>query len=174
MENTEKIAVTSGVTGRISLTIRERNYHRVWPKEGAKIMVDKEILREGYYDPGVAYLFKKGLLVIEDPKFRQELGIDPMPEETEFFAEEDKVVSVVLTDQLLDRYLTKMPLFEFKEVFKNLSDIQRREVAMYAVDHDLINGAKIEYIKELTGFDVLKAITIRHQNEEPVSATSEK
>ena len=72
----ERVIVTSMVSGRIGLVLPRMHINKVWPKKGTKLPVEKDILREAIYEPGVEYLFKQGLLYIDDMDFKIELGLE--------------------------------------------------------------------------------------------------
>jgi hypothetical protein len=69
----DKVMVMSMIGGTISVPSLGR---KVWSKKGQKLMVSKEVLREAIYEPGVEYMFKNGILYIEDMDFKIELGLE--------------------------------------------------------------------------------------------------
>ena len=69
----DKVMVTSMVGGTISAASLE---HRVWNKKGQKLPVSKDVLREAIYEPGIEYMFKKGILYIDDMEMKIELGLE--------------------------------------------------------------------------------------------------
>ena len=116
------------------------------------------MLREAIFNPGVSYLFEKGILYIEDLDFKKEIGLEPY--------DAAKETIVLLEDKMIERMLTNMPIAEFRAEFKKLTDIQMKEVAQYAVDHAMIDMNKAEIMKSLCGMDVLKIYNLKKQNEE--------
>ena len=51
----EKVLVTSMVKHSVGITLPQNGYmvEKRWPQKGAKVLIDKESLREGIYLPGV-------------------------------------------------------------------------------------------------------------------------
>lgn len=167
-----KVIVKSLVNGRVGLTIPERNFHRTFAQLGAKVAIDKDMLREAFYESGVATMFNEGILYIEDKAFRQELGMEPTDDEVA--ANDFEIKTVVPLDlKLMDRYLTKLPMAEFRTKFSELTATQKQEIAHYAIQHDIIDNEKITLIKKETGTDVLKAIALKRANEEPMGDMKE-
>ena len=62
----ERVIVTSMVSGNVGLTLPHLRVNKTWPKKGTKLPIEKDVLREAIYEPGVEYMFKNGILYIED------------------------------------------------------------------------------------------------------------
>ena len=73
MENKEKVEVVSKVGGTAIFTVPDLHYRREFRKKGAKVSIDKALLEEAMYDPGVESLFREGILYIEDMKDKYEM-----------------------------------------------------------------------------------------------------
>jgi len=159
-----KIMVVSMTDGRVGLTYEPARFHRVWPSRGAKIAVDKEMLREAIYEEGVATLFREGMLYIEDMAFKKELGLEPDD------AEEPQNI-IPLDEKLMRRMMTVMPTAEFKDRIKALSREQCMDLADYAVENELTNFEKCEVLRGLTGINILNAIQNKRLSEEPANDT---
>jgi hypothetical protein len=101
-------------------------FSKTWPKKGTKIAVDKEILREAMYEAGVEYMFREGILYIEDMDFKIELGLEK--EDTKTPTE-----IVPVDDKYLNRVLKLMPVAEMKNVVSKMNSIQKAELADYAI-----------------------------------------
>ena len=56
----ERVIVTSMVNGIVGITMPNSRIKKIWPKKGTKLPVEKDLLREAIYEPGVEYMFKKG------------------------------------------------------------------------------------------------------------------
>lgn len=155
----EKVIVTSMVSGNVGLTLPHLRVVKTWPKKGTKLPIEKEILREAIFDPGVEYMFKNGILYIEDMDFKIELGLE---------APETKVPTQIipLDDNYLARVLKRMPLVEMKQAIKNMNDNQRRELIEYASEQNDIQLDRLTAIKEITGTDLFKVIELKAQKGE--------
>lgn len=157
----EKILVTSMVKHSVGISLPQNGYmvEKYWPQKGAKVLIDKESLREGIYLPGVEYMFKKGLLYIDDMDFKIELGLE----------EPDAKVPtniVPVDEKYLERVMKRMPLAEMKQALKKMSADQLEELITYASSQNDIQLDRITAIKELTGTDLFKVIDLKRQREE--------
>ena len=65
-------------------------------------MIDKDALSEAMYEPGVASMFRKGILYIEDMDTKKELGLEP-----DGATEPENII--VLTGAQMTRYLKVAP-----------------------------------------------------------------
>lgn len=155
----ERVIVTSMVNGIVGITMPNSRIKKVWPKKGTKLPVEKDLLREAIYEPGVEYMFKKGILYIDDMDFKIELGL-----ESEGTKTPTEIIPV--DEKYLNRVLRLMPLSEMKAAINKMSDNQKKELLDYAVKQNDIQLDRLGVIKELTGIDILKVIELDRQREE--------
>jgi hypothetical protein len=155
----DKVIVTSMVNGLISINRPEHRLVKVWPKKGTKLPVEKDALREAIYEPGVEYMFKNGMLYIDDMAFKIELGLE---EE----GTEEPTAIVPVDEKYLERVLKRMPLTEMKAAIRAMNDEQKHEMLDYASEQDDIKMDRIYAIKEITGADLFKVIELKKQREE--------
>lgn len=165
MVNDRFVPVVSYSRGRVVLVLPTYHYRRVWPKKGARVMVDKDILSSSIYDAGVETMFKEGMLWIDDKDFRIELGL----EQPEIEGEEPAEPSIILLDdKLLQRIIKLMPVAEVKLTLDKLNRDQLSEVADYAVAHyDELKMDRVDLLTEKTGINILKAIEFKKDMEMP-------
>jgi hypothetical protein len=159
MNDKEKVTIVSTVNGTVGIYLPDLRFRKEWTRKGMKVQVDKELLEDILYDPGSEYMFKTGMLYIEDMDVKKELGLEP----------EDAtqpVNIIVLSDKDKERYLKNLPLHEFKEKVKELSVEQRRDLVDYAVEHEVISFDKNEVLEELVGLNPMKMIQLNRQNKE--------
>lgn len=152
----DKVMVTSMVGGTISVSALN---HRVWNKKGQKLPVSKDILREAIYEPGVEYMFKKGILYIEDMDFKIELGLE---------AEGTKVPTEILPmdEKFMNRVLKLMPVPEMKTTIDKMTMVQKQELVDFAVKQNDISLDRINIVSSKCGVDILKTISLVQQKEE--------
>ena len=155
----ERVIVKSMVNGIVGITMPNSRIKKIWPKKGTKLPVEKDLLREAIYDPGVEYMFKKGILYIEDMDFKIELGLEP-----EGAKAPTEIIPV--DEKYLNRVLKLMPLSEMKAAINKMSDNQKKELLDYAVKQNDIQLDRLGILKDLTGIDVLKVIELDRQREE--------
>ena len=155
----EKVIVTSMVSGNVGLTLPHLRVIKTWPKKGTKLPVEKNILREAIYEPGVEYMFKNGILYIEDMDFKIELGLEE---------EGAKAPTAIIPvdEKYLERILKRMPLVEMKKVVKEMNDNQRRELIDYAAEQNDIQLDRISALKDIVGIDLFKVIELKRQKGE--------
>ena len=152
----DKVMVTSMVGGTISASALN---HRVWNKKGQKLPVSKDILREAIYEPGIEYMFKNGILYIEDMDFKIELGLE---------AEGTKIPTQIIPmdEKYMNRILKLMPVSDMKKAIDEMSMVQKQELVDFAVKQNDIQLDRIKIVSDKCGVDVLKAIELNRQKGE--------
>lgn len=152
----EKVMVTSMVGGTISVSALN---HRVWNKKGQKLPISKDLLREAIYEPGVEFMFKNGILYIEDMDFKIELGLE---------AEGTKVPTEILPmdEKFMNRVLKLMPVAEMKATIDKMTLVQKQELVDYAVKQNDISLDRVKIVSDKCNVDVLKAISLNAQKGE--------
>ena len=157
----EKVSVISMVTHSVGIDLPQNGYtvQKYWPQKGARVLIDKESLREGIYNPGVEYMFKAGLLYIEDMDFKIELGLES-PDTTV------PTEIIPVDEKYLERVLKRMPLVEMKQAIKKMSADQVHELILYASNQNDIQLDRLSVIKEVTGTDLFRVIELKRQREE--------
>lgn len=157
MEN--KVKVTNLISSRVNISIPESSVRYIWEKKGAVRIIPLEKLEEIIYNPGVEALFSQGILGIEDMDVKKRLGLEPEDAE-------EPVNIITLNDTQRKRYLTVMPLHEFKENIKKLPMDQIRELAQYAIENEIMNFDKAEVIKKMVGTDIIATIQLNKTDQE--------
>ena len=151
----EKVMVTSMVGGTISAASLE---HRVWNKKGQKLPVSKDVLREAIYEPGIEYMFKKGLLYIDDMEMKIELCLEAPGTTTP-----TEVLPV--DDKYLNRVLKLMPISEMKAAIDKMSIVQKQELVDYASKQNDIQLDRLAIVSDKCNVDILKTIELNRQKE---------
>jgi hypothetical protein len=151
----DKVMVTSMVGGTISAASLE---HRVWNKKGQKLPVSKDVLREAIYEPGIEYMFKKGILYIDDMEMKIELGLEApgTTAPTEVLPVDDKY---------LNRVLKLMPISEMKAAIDKMSIVQKQELVDYASKQNDIQLDRLAIVSDKCNVDILKTIELNRQKE---------
>lgn len=155
----EKVKIKSMVNNKVSVVVPELRFSRSWNAAGSIVSVDKELLEELMNDIGFYNMLNMGILYIEDMETKKELGLEP-EEATE------PTNIIVLNDKDKRFYLTTLSVPGFKEKIKKLSSTQLNELCDFAIDNKIVDMEKCELLKEACGRDVIKAITLKKQNEE--------
>lgn len=151
----DKVMVTSMVGGTISAASLE---HRVWNKKGQKLPVSKDVLREAIYEPGIEYMFKRGILYIDDMEMKIELGLEApgTTAPTEVLPVDDKY---------LNRVLKLMPISEMKAAIDKMSIVQKQELVDYASKQNDIQLDRLAIVSDKCNVDILKTIELNRQKE---------
>ena len=155
----EMVTVISTVNGVVGIYLPDLRFKKEWTRKGQKQKIDKELLQDIMYDPGSEYMFRTGMLYIEDMDIKKEIGLEP-EEATE------PVNIIVLDEKQLNRYLTVMPLHEFKENVKKLSIEQAKDLVDYAVQKETITFDKAEFLEKVTGLNAMSMIQLNRKNKE--------
>lgn len=161
MEN-KQVTLVSTVDAYVGIDVPDLHLKRLWERKGAKKTIPLDVLREAFYDPSVEYLLRQGILYIDDLDVKIDLGL-----EDESAREPGaKLNVIVLKDDEINRLLTVVPIYEFKNKIKELPKEQVQNIVDYAVMHEITNFEKCEFLKELTGFDVLRTVQLNHEAKE--------
>lgn len=155
----EMITVISTVNGVVGIYLPDLRFRKEWTRKGQRQKIDKDLLQDIMYDPGSEYMFRTGMLYIEDMNIKKEIGLEP-EEATE------PVNIIILDEQQLHRYLTVMPLHEFKENVKKLSIEQAKNLVDYAVQKETITFDKAEFLEKITGLNAMSMIQLNRKNKE--------
>ena len=157
MEN--MVNIRSTVKAMVSVNVPTLNLRRSWPKKGSIQKIPFDVLEQAYFEPGVEYLFKTGVLYIEDLEVKKALGLEQPEAET---AE----AIVDLTDAYMSKLLTGTALKDFREEVEKLSHEQVKELTDYAVEIGITDFHRCKILQEKTGFDVMRASVARKEEAE--------
>lgn len=154
----DKVIVTSMVGGNIGITLPHIRFNKTWPRKGTKLTIEKDILREAIYEPGVEYLFRQGILYIDDLSFKIELGLEPEGAEAP--------THVAVDEKYMTRVLKVMPIGEMKKAISEMNEIQRQEFIDFASSQNDISLERIKVVDQVTGANILKIIELKRLKEE--------
>lgn len=154
----DKVIVTSMVGGNIGITLPHIRFNKTWPRKGTKLAIEKDILREAIYEPGVEYLFRQGILYIDDLSFKIELGLEPEGAEAP--------THVAVDEKYMTRVLKVMPIGEMKKAISEMNEIQRQEFVDFASSQNDISLERIKVVDQVTGANILKIIELKRLKEE--------
>lgn len=159
MEN-KRITITSMVNWNVVINIPELRLNRIWERKGVKKTIPFDVLAEAIYDPSVEYLFKEGMLYIDDIDVKIELGLE------EPAAKENKEMLKIqpMRDEEIHRLLTVVPIYEFKDRVRALNREQVKMVIDYAIKNEITDFEKSNFLKELTQVDIIKTVQLNHED----------
>ena len=161
-----RLKVRSLSNGQISVVFPEKNFKRTFEKKGSIKLFPYDVLEEGIWDSGFSYMLRNGLLEIMDKDAAKALGflMTGDLEEYKKAKESYEVEAVVfsLDDKQKKRYLTVAPISELKEVLSRLSDDQRKDLAQFAIDNEIVDYERAKVIKKVTGIDIPRSVDMKH------------
>lgn len=155
----DKVNVVSMSNGTISLVVPELRLRRSWPKKGAVVPIERDILKEAMYEPGVEYIFRNGLLYIEDMEFKKEIGLEPEDATT------PKNILRLDEKELQSMLSPSTPAWEFENKLLALSREQRKFVIDYAIENELFDSKKADVFTKVCNVDILRAISLKKAND---------
>lgn len=147
------IIVKSMVDHKVGIKIPDINLRVIWEKKGAKKPVPEDKLQMAMYNSGVEYLFKQGMLVIEDEEAKKELYLD-------------EVVVEPLTEKQKENLWKNAPLVDFKQRIKDIPYEQLKMLADWAVDNSYTDYEKSKVLKDLIGVDTVSKIAFKHTGDD--------
>lgn len=157
----KKVKITALVDGTIGINDPDLRIKRTWNQKGAVRTIDLDVLEELIYNPGVEYMFKEGILGIDDMEVKIALGLEP-----EGATEPENII--VFDDNMKKRLMAYMPFSEFKENVDKAPREQLFSLVDYAIVNELIDINKCNYLKDKTKIDILSAIQLNRQDKEDV------
>lgn len=154
-----KIKVKSLVSGTVIIKDPGTNLRMTWDKKGQIRVIDKEILEQAIYNPGIEYMFKEGMLGIVDEDAYQtkvDLGL-------EIEGEEEKIV--LFTEKRAEELLA-LPISKFRQEVKTLTREQLFEFTTYCIDHEKVDFEKSEILRTYTGVNIMEAVRLQRLDRE--------
>ena len=154
-----KVNIKNETLGRVGINLPDLKLKRVWERKGVVRQITFDDLQQAFYEPGVEYMFREGMLSIDNMDVKKELGLEP---------EDDKepVNVIILSDEQRKRFLTVMPMHEFRQEISKLSHEQINSLVDYAIANEIADLDKTEFLKEKTGIDIYKAIQLNRADRE--------
>lgn len=154
-----KVKLISKVNERVYIEGLDGRIKHHFMGKNSVYAVEKEDLEQLLYEPGIDYMIRSGMLYIEDMDVKKELGLEP-EDATE------PVNIIVLDDTQRRRYMTVMPLHDFKEAIEKLSYEQLQQLADFAIANRLADLEKCKIIKKICGRDIIRAIQLHDADTE--------
>lgn len=148
----DMIKVRSASDATVVINSPETMLVKTWNKRNSFHLIARDVLLQSFYNSSLEYLVTKGLLVIEDKAFLMEVGLM-----------ENEQVPVVfeLTEAIMKKCISVMPLWELEQTLRKLSSHQISDLADYAIQHYAeLKMDRIELLGKASGKNILKAIEL--------------
>lgn len=161
------VTVKSGVVGTVSVVYPQYGLNRKWNKMGQPMQIPFELLQQCLWENGFDRMIRSGVLYIDNMQDKIDLGLEP--------ADATAPVNIIIfTEKDMEMLLKSMPLDVFKERVLAAPKLQVDNLVDYAIEHELVDMAKVDFLKELTKRDILKAITSKKEDAEADRREAEK
>lgn len=134
------------------------NINREWRRKGQIQSIPFETVEQLLWTDGFRRMLTKGILYINDMQDKIDLGLEPegakAPENI-----------IILNDGQIKTLLLIRTFEEFKEEVKTLNLTQIRNIVNYAIENEIADVSKSDYLKEITNIDILKSISLKKELE---------
>lgn len=135
---------------------------KTWTKRGAFYPIPRDALIQAFYSTSLESLVRKGMLVIEDKQFLQEVGLIEVDEEGK-----ESVSTFELTPAMMEKMIGVMPLWEVQKTLEKMSEYQISELAEYAIiNYTKLKMDRIELLTKASHKNILKAIELYKASQE--------
>lgn len=140
---------------------------RVFPNKGAIQTIPFNIVEQLLWSNGFRNMLSTGVLYIENMQDKIDLGLEEPG---------TKIPTKIriLTDEQMLTLLKVRSYDDFVKELASLSLDQANAIVDYAVRTQTIDTQKVDYLKEVTGRDVIKIIARNKENAEADKAAAER
>lgn len=153
------VALENTAKARVVIKKPEYGVNRIWQKRGQVQAIPYEVLEQLLYDNGVRHMIDSGILYIKDMKTKQDLGLEPL--------NATRPVNIIaLTQEDMNRLWNDVNIDEFAREVSDLPKVQVDNLIEYAVDTRTVDANKAQFLKNLTGKDILATIARDQEVEE--------
>ena len=149
------VKLTSTDAGRVIIHEPAFGVHREFPGKGTSQMIPFDIIEQLMWRTGFKNMIMSGTLYIADMQDKIDLGLEE-PET------KGPTRIKVLNDQQILTLLKVHSYDKFVEEISSLPAEQVNNVVSFAVEKEIVDTQKIAYLKKVTGRDVLKMISSKH------------
>lgn len=151
------VKITNMVNGMVSVKDPSTGVNRVWRKRGQSSVLPYETVESLLWQDGFLRLIECGVLYIENLKDKQDLGLEPVDA-----VEPTNILT--LTEMQMKNLLTAVPITVFKKELSKYPKIQVDNLIEYAIENNLVDPEKCAYLKQVTGKDIMLAISRREDD----------
>lgn len=148
----DMIKVRSASDATVVVNSPETMLVKTWNKRNSFHLVARDVLLQSFYNSSLEYLVTKGLLIIEDKDFLMEVGL---------MEDEKSTVVFELTEAVMKKCISAMPVWELQQTLEKLSEHQINDLATYAIQHySDLKMDRIEVLGKAAHKNILKAIEL--------------
>lgn len=154
------------VNKTVGVKLPEYGVNRKWVNKGQVIPIPYETVEQMLWHEGFRKMIDRGILYIESMKDKIDLGLEPVG------AEKPENI-IVLTEVQIKNMLESQPIEVFKNEVLSLTMTQVNNIVNYAIENEVVDVAKCDFLKTVTKIDILRAITLK-KDMERVDKTSDR
>lgn len=154
-----QVILKSSVDGSVSINYPQYGINRRWAKRGQPMAMPYELVEQCLWETGFKHMILSGILYIEDMQTKIDLGLEPAD------ATEPTNIIVFEESEMAELW-KKASLEEFKKRVQEAPRTQVDNLISYAIQHEIVEMEKLNFIKKLTGKDILSSVNIKRQVEE--------
>lgn len=153
------VIVKSAVNATVSIVNPQYGINRRWSQQGQPIAVPFAQLEQCLWENGIRRMFDSGILYIENMQDKIDLGLEP--------ANATEPTNIIVFDVAeMEKLLKVDTLDEFKKRILSAPRLQVDNLIEYAVHNEIVDMNKINFLKDLTGKDILYGIQRKREVEE--------
>lgn len=152
MADTRRVKVVNMVNKTVGVRHPEFGVNLRWNAKGQPLMINYDILEQLLWNDGFRKMIDRGILYIDNMQDKIDLGLEP-----EGATEPENIL--VLKESKMKELLTTIPFVVFKKELQKYNLTQIRELVNYAIAHEIIDMDKATYLKDITGLDIVRAVS---------------
>lgn len=165
------VVVKSAVNATVSIVNPQYGLNKRWSRMGQSMQIPFATLEQCLWENGIRRMFDSGILYIENMQDKIDLGLEP--------ADATEPVNIVVFEEKdMDYLLKEANLDDFKKKMISVPRMQVDNLIEYAIHNEFVDMGKIDFLKKLTGKDILAGITrkrdMREAEEKARAAEQEK
>lgn len=167
VNTTRMVKLRSTSVGTFVINEPAYGINRVFPNKGSIQTLPFEIVEQLLWQPGFRTAIDTGMIYIDNMQDKIDLGLEE-PDATA-----PKNIRILSEADMLDMLKNKS-YDDFINSLEGLPIEQIRSLATYAAENNIVDMAKVDAIKQITGKDIVEMIDRRRKMEEADRAAAEK
>ena len=146
------VLIENMMDARVGVADSTTGLKRRWLRRGQVLPIPFDAVQQLIWQDGFRRMLDQGILYIKSMKDKQDLGLEPIG------AKEPENIKVLTVPQM-ESLLKEKPLSVFKRELTELPDVQIDNLIDYAITNKIVDSQKCDVLKQITGRDILKAIS---------------
>jgi hypothetical protein len=161
------VLVKNMIDSRVGVSDPTTGIRRRWEKRGQTVPIPYSAMEQLLWQDGFRRMIDQGYLYIESMKDKQDLGLEPI--------EATQPTNIIaLSPVQMSDMLRNKPIDVFKRELSGLPDAQIDNLIDYAISQKIMDSQKCSILKQVTGRDIIKAISRKEEIESEEKAEKER